>query len=712
MQLLNSKIRARKTALLAAITAVAIVAAYSNTLQVPFLFDDIPRILEERQIRNWWPPQEVMRNSNRPFAHYTFAINYAAHGYQVLGYHATNLAIHILSAWVFFGIVLRSLMRGSIDIPKRAIWMAFFAALFWCLHPLNTQAVTYIVQRLESMMGLFYLLTLYCFIRAQSSIRPTLWLLLSILACSVGMGCKEVMATAPILVLWYDRAFIASSWSELLRTRWRYYVGLASTWLVLVWAMMHYTVDYTSGGLVRVPGLNSWTYLLSQSTVIIHYLRLTVWPSGQCVYAAWPIAKSLIEVWPCFLFMTIWILVTLWCIWRKPRLGFLLGAFLVILAPTSSIVPIKDLMFEHRMYLPLTLLSAIAVVFFTAIAIPERRWGTKSFFMRFSFLIGIGVAFALGVVTYHRNSVYRSEISVWTDSVEKSPTNVKVWVGLGGLHAKAKSLEQARACFARALQLDPNCVSAHAQFAGLLIEQRDYAEAKVHLDAALLINPQDLEAISNMGHLLFDMGNFQDAVSFYQATLLARPDNVELRLSLAAALIQDGRFVEAIETCESMFRDKLITSQLHAVYAAALAGLNRNAEAIEQCERALRLDDRHANAHATLATLIANTEPALALKHMRQAWELQPKSFEFCSAYATMLLPHEPRNAIPVFEAALNLQPNHVDTLLKITVAWETIGEPANGIPYLERVVSVEPTWTQARTALDKLKASTVPTRD
>src|SRR5262249_41759974 len=158
-------------------------------------------------------------------------VNYALHGYRLWGYHATNLTIHILAGLTLFGIARRTLSRKEFanKLHYSATALAFLIALLWLVHPLNTQAVTYIVQRLESCMGLCYLTTLYCFIRAQDSSHRIRWYCASLACCSIGMGIKEVMATAPVMILWYDRAFVTNSWRQLLRNHGYYFSGLFAT---------------------------------------------------------------------------------------------------------------------------------------------------------------------------------------------------------------------------------------------------------------------------------------------------------------------------------------------------------------------------------------------------------------------------------------------------------------------------------------------------
>jgi protein O-mannosyl-transferase len=682
--------------------AAAGIAAYSNTMQVPFLFDDVGRIQEEPSIRTLWPPSVAMSNSNRPFVQYSFAMNYAVHGYEVLGYHVVNLGIHVVAALLLFGFTNRTLNRCGKSCSDVAGLLAFSVALIWVVHPLNTQAVTYTIQRLESMMGLAYIATLYFFVRSQDSSRRWPWLLCSMVACSIGMGCKEVMVSAPLIVLWYDRAFLANSWREIIAKRAAFYMLLAATWGVLAWSMLHYRLDYTSGSLLQVEGLTPWTYLLSQSTVLVHYLSLSFWPNGQSVYPAWPIAQSILEVWPQLIVIVAMLIATFWAIARQPRWGFLGGCFFLVLAPTSSVIPIQDLAFEHRMYLPLAALVGFVLLaaYFGLSQIGLSKQATIG--LHLGIVIAIGTA--LGVTSFERNKVYVSEISVWKDTLVKSPKNVKVWVGLGGVFAKEKRYDDAREHFVQALKIAPNDSKANANFAGMLIELREYDLAGQHLERAFQSNPLDLDAITNMGHLQTRLGNFDEAAKYFEKAVDGFPNDEELRSCLVASYIRSGKISEA-ELCSQSNLDRRPNSaKANVDYASTLIAHGRNEQAIAYCERAIVLDTGLSTAYATLAVIVS--DPAKAIELIARAIAIEPMSFDYNRTMGDMLLETKPMDSVKHYEIAIQSDPDSVEVLLKIGAAWHACGHPENGIPYLERVTQLVPEWVEARESLKAIKQS------
>ena len=269
---------------------LAVLFAYANSRLGVFLWDDLRSIANNPTIRHlstsWLPPPGVTV-SGRPVLNFSIALSYALSGTSVSGYHALNLAIHILAGLALFGVVRRTLEQPGLRerFGNASVALALAVALVWALHPLQTESVTYIIQRAESLMGLFYLLTLYCFIRYASSSpgepeggKPgrSLWAWLSVLACLLGTATKEVMVSAPLVVLLYDRTFIAGTFREALRLRRRLHAGLVGSWLLL--GLLAWTGGNRGGSIGFGIGVPWWKYALTQFRAVSPYLSLSVWP--------------------------------------------------------------------------------------------------------------------------------------------------------------------------------------------------------------------------------------------------------------------------------------------------------------------------------------------------------------------------------------------------------------------------------------------------
>ena len=355
----------------AVVLVVAGALAYATSLSNPFLYDDQTAIVKNPQIRTLSPlsvpltPPRDTPVAGRPLVNLSLAANYASGGLDVTGYHVTNVALHLLTALVLFGVVRRTLLTGGSKDPQlpgmaeHADGLGLACALVWVLHPLNSEVVNYTVQRTESMMALCYLTTLYCAIRAKAHPDRWGWRAAAIAACAAGMAAKESMVTAPLLVLVYDRVFLYPSLSAAFRERRALYIGLAATWTVLAALMLGQ--PRTSVGFAA--GVSPWTYFLNQLPVIARYLWLTIWPRPLVVDYGLPGAVGLFDVVVPGLILVALAIGTLLALRRHPLIGFLGVWFFVTLAPTSSVVPIAtEVGAERRMYLPLMALAVLAVV--------------------------------------------------------------------------------------------------------------------------------------------------------------------------------------------------------------------------------------------------------------------------------------------------------------------------------------------------------------
>lgn len=198
--------------------------AFHNSFQAPFVFDDVRGVLENDNIRTLWPPWAPFRGTSRPLVQFSLALNFAISGFSVWSYHTLNLLIHVAAALTLFATIRLTLTRyGPGNLKDASNGLALAITLCWMLHPLQTESVTYVIQRSEAMMGLVCLLMLLCFVVSIGSPRPTSWELSSLLCCFLGLITKPVMLMAPVLILMYDRTFIAQSFAAALRLRWRYY---------------------------------------------------------------------------------------------------------------------------------------------------------------------------------------------------------------------------------------------------------------------------------------------------------------------------------------------------------------------------------------------------------------------------------------------------------------------------------------------------------
>ena len=524
-----------RAALWPALILLAGIWAYHNTFTVPFLFDDGGAIGENPHIRSLWPvwnaleaPPETTA-AGRPLLCLTFALNYAVCGLDVRGYHAFNLAIHLLSGLLLFGLVRRTLLVTRVQ--HSASRLALTVALVWTTHPLQTGSVTYIVQRAESLMGLLYLLTLYCAIRGFRSHRAGRWHALAVLACTLGMAAKEVMVTAPVLVLLHDRAFLSRSFSRALRRR-GLYLGLAASWILLA-AILATNPRGTSAGF-DMAAVTWWQYLFTQFGVVLHYLGLSLWPHPLVLDHGWPLARSVEDVLPPALAIAALVLLT--CLaWRHaPGVGFLGLVFFLVLAPTSSIVPIKDAAFEHRMYLPL--IAVVALLVIASHALLSNVLSARPALHR---IVSAGIVFAvvvgLSTASVRRNHDFRSRISIWCDTVTKRPENPRAHNNLGFVLAQQGHAREAMIEYATALRLQPDHVDAHNNLGVLLAAHGKVEQGKSHFEKVLAMEPDNAAAHANLGRALVLLGHVDGAIRHFRRALRLRPEDASLLRDLDRA---------------------------------------------------------------------------------------------------------------------------------------------------------------------------------
>jgi protein O-mannosyl-transferase len=626
-------------ALLVGVTAVV----YANTFSAPFIFDEIAAITQNPSIHGWrsaFSPPDGLSVTGRPLVNLSLAFSSALSGETSWGYHAINLLIHLLATLTLFDLVRRTLLRPRFRdrFVEAAPALAFFTALLWAVHPLQTAAVTYVMQRTESLMALCYLLTLYGFIRSSGSREPAgdgptassvmkipkaitrkvrtdsgwIWKVFAVLSCLAGMASKEVMVTAPLMVFLYDRIFVSGNFRQAWRRNRVFYVSLAATWSLLGFLVLGTENRGASAGFgASVP----WTsYALTQLFAVPHYLRLALWPHPLVFDYGAVLLTSPREIWfPALVTLSL-LAGTLLALRRWPAIGFC-GTFLwVVLAPTSSVVPIAtQTIAEHRLYLPLAAVIAAVV---TALYARLGRWSMAIF----------GVAtLVLGTLTIARNTDYRSMRSLWEDTVTKSPHNPRAHYNLGVALALAGDRPAAINQFEAAVRLQPDHVEALTKLGESLLESGQPAAALARFTTALVREPQSASAHDGAGRALIALDRLPEAVPHFVQAARAQPASGISHLNLGNALLQLGRIDEA--SAELEIARRLLPSSGAVLFSLGNVAvhLGRFAEAVTHYAAAARLvpDDPaiHYNLGNALAQLGRYDE---ALAHFEQAARLAP----------------------------------------------------------------------------------------
>ncbi|MCF7687173.1 MAG: tetratricopeptide repeat protein [Cephaloticoccus sp.] len=650
----------------ALVIILGVLLAYANSLSSPFVFDDLKGIVQNTSIQRLWPltdalvaPPTASGAVGRPVVNLSLAFNYAIGGLDVRSYRFFNMVLHALAGLALFGLVRRTLGRPILreTYGASALPLALGIALVWTLHPLQTESVVCVIQRTEILGGLFYLLTLYTFVRSLESTRPVWWLSLSVIACLTGMAAKEIMATAPVIVLLFDRTFAAGSFKAAWRERWRYYLGLAATWVLLVFLVIS---NDKRGGIVGFGlGMSAWDYALTQCRGILLYLRLSLWPHPLVMDYGANVVSSVREVWWQGVILLGLVAATLVALVRRPVIGFVAFTAFSILAPSSSFVPLTtQTLAEHRMYLPLA-----GVVILVGLGLYRwwGRWVLPGVFL---------VAVVAGFGTAKRNTAYHTKLSIWADTAAKVPDNARALVNLASCYVEENRMAEAVATYERALVVQP-----------------DYAEAEY-----------------NLGNVYFKIDDFARAVTHYERAVQLKSDYMLAHYGLAYSLLRIGRIDEALvhyQRADEITPDQPIT--LHS-YASALVYAGRHDEALQRYEHVVRLTPEDSAIHSEMGSLLAHLgRTELAFQHLQKAVELD--SNNMIARYTLgLLLTRMQRypEAVDQFSAAIRLQPNFAEARNGLGVLFMRMERWSDAVGQLQAALRIRPNYPEARENLDR----------
>jgi tetratricopeptide (TPR) repeat protein len=663
------------------------VAAYLGSFKGVFLFDDLRRIVENPSIRRFASVWSSLPGDERPLVSLSLALNYAISGLNVWSYHLFNLAIHLLAALTLFGVVAGTLRtpRFNGTAQDAARGFAFVVALLWVLHPLQTASVTYVIQRAESMMGLFYLLTFYCVIRGAAAKRPGPWYLAAVIACALGMGSKAIMITAPVLVLLYDRVFLSASLAEVFRRRWALHAGLFATLAVLAATSVAGLIvnpdsaqrqDLTVG--LGYQGSTPLEYALTQPGVILHYLRLSLWPDALCLDYAWPLAKTAGAIVIPLLLVGALLAGTIALFWRWPQLGFAGVWFFVVLAPASSVVPVADVAFEHRMYLPL----AAVIVFVVAAFQWFLRLAAESLHLppatRRTVLVAsvVLVAGACGAVTIRRQQDYLSSYTMWANVLKQRSANPRAYNEFGVELATQGRLDEAIAHYREAIRLKDDYSTPHNNLGIALAAQGKLEEAIAHYRVAIRLKHNYVEAHNNLGLALAAQGKLEEAIFQYREAIRLKDDYGETHNNLGLALAAQGKLEEAIAHYREAIRLKDDYVEAHNNLGLALAAQGKLEEAIAHYREAIRLKDVYGETQNNLGlALAAQGKLEEAIVHYREAIRLKDNYLEAHTNLGNALArTGRQTEAIQQLRRALNLDPQNALAKRNLTLLLQNSG--------------------------------------
>ncbi len=633
---------------------------YSNTLFSPFYFDDENNIIVNYKLRdlsNLWPPSGI-----RYIGYFSFALNYHFGQLDVFGYHLVNIAIHIINGLLVWWLVLLTfktpVMEKSSSIAQQKYLIAVVSALIFISHPVQTQAVTYIVQRFTSLATLFYLLSLILYIKArflfvyqvsttrgqkQSTIpmQSILCYLASLLSTVLAMMTKEIAFTLPFTIILYDLIFF-SPWDTEHQTsslkRLCLFIPFLLTLPIIPFSLiganrsLGNTITDLGGAIQETEEIPRSVYLLTQFRVIITYIRLLFLPVGQNLDYDFPLSHSLFDPHTLisFLFLLSIFVAALYLLKRswKTANGYGLLAsfgilwFFITLSIESSIIPIRDIAFEHRLYLP----SVGAIIAFSS-AVFYLFDHTKT---RLSPLQATGVLLLftvvpLSIAAYQRNLVWKDEGTLWGDVVLKSPNKARGHNNLGLAHYHQGQLEEAAKEYNIAVRLKPDYAEAHNNLGLVYYKQGDLSKAILVFQEANQLDPDYVKAYNNLGSVYKKAGRLEEALQAYKTALRLKPDFAEAHYNLGLVYYNLGRLEEAVQEYLTALKLKPDYLEAHQNLAGVYVNQARLDEAVQELMTVLRLNPNLADAHYDLGNLYKTKGlKAEAKREFETVLELRP----------------------------------------------------------------------------------------
>ncbi len=571
--------------LLMLITAVV----YGATLDVPFYLDDFSSIKENPLIYSWNHQIRSIFAAEplRWITYLSFALNYQFHAFQVAGYHVVNIVIHALNGLMVLFLVKAMLKTPAFEErfgPSETEWIAFFAAALFVVHPLHIQAVTYIVQRAASLAALFYLASMLGYLRARIASSPAGrigWGAICLLSMLCAFFTKQNTATLPAAFVLMELLFWRIHRKKLILIALGGALVMLGAWILFSKALHLDPFSLQSMAVIsqETQNISRSAYMMTQFRVLWTYLRLFVYPIGLCIdYQSYPIYTEFWQTAVLYSFLghVLLLCAGLWCIRRYPMVSF--GLFFYYLAHLveSSVLPITDVVFEHRAYLPDAGLCSMLGW------LGGRRWqGMPS--SRIPRTISIAILVLLGIIAWQRNEVWRNPIALWQQNASQIPENGRAWITLGKYLLESKRYEEAYEVTKRSAEVRTDehgdrvlrfDQEALVNMIIATVRLKRYEEAKKLIGYAL---ESDMTPINryklyiNYANMMRFQGKLEEAEKLYRKALDIFPEGVDAKLNLAALLGMMKRYDEA----ETIVHQALRIDPNSAVARKALEALQK-----------------------------------------------------------------------------------------------------------------------------------------
>lgn len=495
--------------------------SYSNSFQADFHFDDDRSIVFNHSIQNLFDIKSIWGFSKSRFLTYlSLALNYHFTRLDLFSLHLTNLFIHLLASLAVYFLVQCTFQTPALQanpLKKNSATLASAASLIFLTHPIQTQAVTYIIQRTASLASLFYILTVVFYARARLT-QKSLFYFASIFSAVAAMLTKEISFTLPLMLVLYEAVFFPNFLKDFSRRIPRLLPFLGLLAVIPAIFIFQYGLDSDSEVTLakETESISRGDYLLTQINVIRTYLRLLLLPVRQHLDYDYPISRNFFEPQLLLSFLLHLALIALALkVYRRHRvIAFGIFWFFVALSVESSIIPIRDVIFEHRLYLPMAgFAMVLAYGLYTLVRGPKKFWA-----------VSVPIILIFAFLTYRRNFVWKDEISLWSDSVKNGPNGERPYHNLAIAYHEKGEEDKALEYYQKALELNDKLSKAYNAIGVILLRKNEKEKGVEYFKKGIEADPKAFEGYTNLGTFYLYEDNYEDSIKNHTLAVERDPD--------------------------------------------------------------------------------------------------------------------------------------------------------------------------------------------